>query len=522
MDALSRRHFLAAVGAAGAATGVALATAHGARAVSSFPDLLDLPASGDGRVLRSENGVLRATLTASTGTARIAGVDLAGLTSYNGLVPGPLMRVRPGDRMKLHLRNQTSWPTNLHFHGFHVSPKGDQDNVFIAIEPGSSHRYDVRIPDDHPGGLYWYHPHLHGYVGEQVYGGMAGLLLVEGGAAARPDIRSLRRRILSIRGIGISGLDAGTPTLVDYDDAGPSNEVHVVNGDLRPSLGMEPGETQLWQVANISADAYYLLDVPGASLQVVEEDGVEVWRTWEPDAVLLPPGKRFGVLVTAPTEVGRTALRTRGYRQGPFGIWPAATLADVVVAGRQRERVTLPTVLAAPPAWLSLPVAKRRVLTLGESPADSSMTSFFINGVPFEHLTMKDVITVRRGTVEDWVIRNGTSRLVGETSESHPYHQHVNGFCIVERGRWDPRTGDVLTREAVTPRSEADTTSIKPNEYIRIRTHYADFVGRTVFHCHILFHEDNGMMGVFDIVDANGNGPGPDQDLPTHQGHMPH
>ena len=511
---LSRRHLLAS--AAGAAIAAAVPGAAGAAAVEPGP----------ARVLRSHQGRLRATLTATTAPARVAGVELTGLTTYNGLLPGPLLRVRPGDRLQLHLRNRATTPTNLHFHGFHVSPKGDQDNVFLSIDPGRSHHYDVRIPRDHPGGLYWYHPHLHGYVGEQVYGGLAGLLLVEGGAAARPEIAALRHRLLAIRSIGIDGINtaggggaSGSPMLIGYDSAGPDNEIHVVNGRLRPSVSMAPGETQFWQVANVGADPYYLLEVPGGRLQVVEEDGVEVWRTWQPDAVLLPPGKRFGLLVTAPDDIGRTTLRSRGYRQGPFGEWPAVDLLDVVVAGRRVEGVELPTVLAAPPSWLSAPVARRRVLTLGESPTTASTPSFFFNGVPFEELTMKDVITVQRGTVEEWVIRNGTSALVGQTTEAHPYHQHVNGFCIVERGRWDPRTGEVLSRRPERPRAESDTTSIEPNEYITIRTHYARFVGRTVYHCHILFHEDNGMMGVFDIVDADGNGPGPDQELPTHQGH---
>lgn len=152
MRGLSRRHFLAAVGAVGAAAGAATATGSAARAAAPFPALTHL----------------RRPVTGGSCRARTASC-------------GQPSRRRPGDLMKLHLRNQTSWPTNLHFHGFHVSPKGDQDNVFLRIEPGRAHRYDVRIPDDHPGGLYRYHPHLHGCVGEEVYSGLAGLLLVEGG-----------------------------------------------------------------------------------------------------------------------------------------------------------------------------------------------------------------------------------------------------------------------------------------------------------------------------------------------------
>jgi FtsP/CotA-like multicopper oxidase with cupredoxin domain len=95
----------------------------------------------------------------------------------------------------------------------------------------------------------------------------------------------------------------------------------------------------------------------------------------------------------------------------------------------------------------------------------------------------------------------------------------VNGFSVVDHGAFDPATGTILTRMAANPRGEMDTLNIAPGQWARIRIRFADYVGRTVFHCHVLGHEDLGMMGVIDIVDADGNGVGVGQLLPTQTGH---
>ena len=99
--------------------------------------------------------------------------------TYNGTTPGPTLRVRPGDRLRVTLRNRLDSPTNLHVHGLHVSPSANSDNVFVMIGPGEEHTYDYLIPDDHPSGTFWYHPHHHGTVAEQVAAGMAGVIIIE-------------------------------------------------------------------------------------------------------------------------------------------------------------------------------------------------------------------------------------------------------------------------------------------------------------------------------------------------------
>lgn len=126
-------------------------------------------------VLRSDGGRLAVQLEAASGHARVAGRD-ATVLSYNGGLPGPTLHLQPGDRLQVRLVNGLDAPTNLHVHGLVVSPEGNGDNVFVTVEPGQSFDYDYQLPDDHPSGVYWYHPHHHGMVADQVFGGLYGAI----------------------------------------------------------------------------------------------------------------------------------------------------------------------------------------------------------------------------------------------------------------------------------------------------------------------------------------------------------
>ena len=512
---ISRRRLLGASAVAAAGLGIAGGSSSAVFAAASRSQ----PASSTGSIWRSSNGVLTGTLTMQAGTAQVAGNPLAGVSSYNGRFAGPTMVVRPGDRLDLTLQNRLSTPSNLHFHGLHVSPRGHQDNVFLDIPPGYDFRYRVDIPEDHHSGLYWYHPHRHGYVNAQVYSGLAGLIVIEGGAATYPEVASLRRRILNIRNIGIQNQGPQQTFIPPASITSARQLVTLVNGAYQPNIDMRTGETQFWQIANTSAGGFWKLSIPGATFQVIEEDGIPTWRTWTPDTLFMPPGKRLGVLVTAPAKPVETILITEAFTQGPVWQWPEATLASVTVSGPRSAPVVLPEVLAAKPAHLDAPVAKQRVLTLGSTTNTPPPPDFWFDGVPYENITMENVVTARVGTTEEWILKNTDSVATSGRAENHPFHLHVNGFCVVESGEFDPVTGTILTRIPADPRSEMDTLNIPPGHWARIRIRFADYVGRTVFHCHILSHEDLGMMGVVDIVDAEGNGVGVGQLLPTETDH---
>jgi FtsP/CotA-like multicopper oxidase with cupredoxin domain len=510
---ISRRVFIA-----GALAGVGTVAATGASGIAAYQNRANtLAALAPVREYKSVNGVLRAELTAALGRSELNGEQVGGAMSYDGLTPGPTLRVKPGDRIILRIINKLAQPTNVHYHGMHVSPKGNQDNVFIQINSNESYTYEVHVPKDHPGGLYWYHPHWHPDVGPQVWGGMSGLLVVEGGAADVPEIKSLRRLAISLRNTAVEQTASG-PVIAEYNKVPTQDQIHLVNGEVMPTIRMRPGESQFWQLANIGDSVFYQLELDDHEFTVVEEDGVMVWRSWQANRLLFPPGKRFGIVVTANDRERDFTLRSRGFYAGQFVDWPPVDLATVRVRGVRSTPAVIPEILGTAPAWLSDTPRKRRVLTLSTQ-FSSGPPSFLIDGDTWEEITVDDVPKVELGSTEEWIVRNASSKLGGnESGESHPFHMHVNSMVVVERGNWNPATDEFTKRIKMQPRSEADTVLVPPNGYIKFKMNFADFVGRSVYHCHILFHEDHGMMGAFDIVYPDGRGVGPQQSLPT-QGH---
>ena len=163
---------------------------------SSFPTTSGV-ALREPPVLRSAGGELKITLEAREGRVQIGGKGATAL-SYNGSLPGPTLHLQPGDRLQVHLINQLTDPTNLHVHGLHVSPEGHGDTVLVAVPPGASFDYDYQLTADHPPGVYWYHPHHHGMVAEQVFGGLYGAIIVGEPPAAEGAVTATRERVLVI------------------------------------------------------------------------------------------------------------------------------------------------------------------------------------------------------------------------------------------------------------------------------------------------------------------------------------
>ena len=191
-------------------------------------------------VLRSADGRLDVTLEAQFGPAVMGGRAVITYT-FNGHAPGPTMSLHPGDSLGVKLTNQMDHPTNLHTHGLHVSPAGNSDNVFVHLMPGETFTYEYAIPHDGASGLYipglyWYHPHMHGYSSDQVSGGMAGALIIEGALDALPGIRDVPERLLVIQA-------------TQFDDDGvmisfPKMDVIAifVNGQSHPAIEIAPGK----------------------------------------------------------------------------------------------------------------------------------------------------------------------------------------------------------------------------------------------------------------------------------------
>src|SRR5829696_5729708 len=361
--------------------------------------------------IRAVDGVLRATLTAEEQEVEIAGQSILARV-FNGAFVGPTLRVRPGERIELELVNGLMEPTNLHFHGLHVSPEGESDNIFRMVNPGETARYVLEIPPDHPTGTFWYHPHQHHLALEQVFGGMSGVIIIDGlQDQLPPDLQGIGEHLFALKDFQLED-DA---ILMENAPAMPTTR--TVNGQINPALTMAPGETQLWRLANVGAELFYQLHLDGHAFHVVAEDGNPVWDVRNADALVLPPGKRFDVLVQA-GDAGTYAFKTISYDQGNH-VYPEAELATPTIPGAAQPVASLPASVAPDLDLDSAAIATTRDIFFNNVDADPI---FEINGQQFDPNRID--AQVELGTVEEWTIRN-------VTAEQHPFHLHVNDFQVI-------------------------------------------------------------------------------------------
>jgi len=421
----------------------------------------------------SRGGVLQATLTAARSSITVGG-QRAVTEVYNGSYSPPTLRVHPGDLIRLRLINRLDEPTNFHTHGLHVSPAGNSDNVFLTVQPGQTQEFEFRIPANHPPGLFWYHPHAHHFSNEQVRNGMSGALIVEGLLDSFPALRGIKERVLLLKDIQLEhghiadrGIGDGT--------------TRTVNGLINPTLALHPGETELWRIGNVGANLYYRLRLDGHRFYQVARDGKRLARIVPADELFISPGGRIEVLVQGIGR-GAHALRTLAMDTGPAGNqYPAAVLATVRVEGEPVRPRTLPTTLL-PVEDFRRKVTGHRTVVFTEGETADGKDVFYINGKTFDPDRLDT--RVRLGSVEEWTIRN-------ESDELHDFHIHQTGFQLVEvNGRPQPLDGYY------------DTVNVPVRGEIKIIIPFTDpvMVGKFVYHCHLLSHEDKGMMATIEVT----------------------
>lgn len=420
----------------------------------------------------SHNGLLRARIVVERRKVDVAGRKLWALT-YNDRYMPPTLRFRPGDRVELDFVNRVSPYTNLHVHGLHVSPSGRADNVLIHIHAGKTFHYAYQFPKALKPGTYWYHSHAHPISAAQVAGGMAGIIIVDGLQQYLPSaLRDLTERVIALKDFQVQGDAVKTEGL----HIGASTN-RTVNGQSNPTIRIRPGEVQLWRLANISANIYYKLRLRGQRFQVIGHDGFPVDRIFTSDTLLLAAGSRFDVLVTGGRS-GSTVLETLPYSTGPAGNqFPQTNLATLVSSGTAVPPVTLPATFAPPEDLSHLPIAARRNVVFSENKAG---TKFYINGKQFDENRVD--IRSKLNTVEEWTI-------VNTSDEEHSFHVHTNHFQLMS-------TNGVPHHA----HSLQDVANVPAKGKIVIRMRFTTYTGKTVFHCHILNHEDAGMMAILEIV----------------------
>jgi suppressor of ftsI len=247
----------------------------------------------------------------------------------------------------------------------------------------------------------------------------------------------------------------------------------LLDGQYQPRIRIAPGQTQLWHIANIGADIFYRVALPGQRFEIIAQDGHPVIHPQRVSTLLLAPGKRWDVLVRG-GRPGVTLLRALPYGDDHY---PSDTLAAVVTGGRAQRPVRTPSVISWATVNLSRArVSRRRTVVFSENPAG---TTFFIDGRSYDPTRI--AFHVRLGTVEEWTI-------VNHTDETHPFHMHTYPMqAISVNGVPVPFDGD--QDEIVLPR----------HGYVVIRVRFTGYTGVTVFHCHILAHEDAGMMANIEV-----------------------
>ena len=425
---------------------------------------------------------------------------------FNGQPNAPTLRVSPGDQLKItYINNLPAKPpesclaipcmdmTNLHFHGLAISPDAPQDDVLTMMAmPGKTLHYTVQIPKDHPPGLYWYHTHPHGESYRQALDGMSGALVIEGIESYFPALIGLRERVLVVRGRSLKkDLESADLKLrVDLSSEAcggeheAPDEVMTVNGAVRPQIEISPGERQFWRIVNASADRYVDLELEGENFEIVARDGEPIarhdreHRTRVANRVLLPPAGRLEAIVTGPRGGAGRRLITHCVDTGPAGdANPAMVLADIVLpssgapAGKISETPLKPDFSAldlaaeekAPPQF---------TVTFTED-----KNGFYINGEKFAR-DSAPMVRAKVGSYQHW-------RIVNATRELHPMHIHQVHFLAYAEN--DRPVADPLW---------LDTVNVPYGGSVDIIVDFTDPVirGMSVFHCHLLNHEDKGMM----------------------------
>lgn len=411
------------------------------------------------------------------------------LHTFNGQVPGPLIQAKPSTRIRIRFRNNLPEGTNLHYHGLHIPPGGNADNVFLHVPPGEEFLYEFDLPVDHPGGTFWYHPHLHGSAARQVSRGLAGVFVVRSELDQIPEIAAAPEFVLVLQDFALNANGLPTEPAMMERVTGREGDLITVSGLLQPSIPIQRSGWTRLRILNASSSRFYRLRLEEHSFQIISSDGGLLRSPEEVEEVLLVPGERVEVMIHGNRPEGRYRFLSLPYERSAgmgMAMGPRAQqllLATVDYQGQAATSWNLPTTLADVEG---LPEPSgQRIFQLGTG---MGMT-LTINGQTF--LPDRIDTRVQLDAVEDWEILNLTTM-------DHPMHIHTNAF-------------QVIGPDGLPQRALKDVVNVPANGRVRLRIRFRDFAGTTVYHCHILDHEDLGMMGVLKIDEAFSS-------LPSSQG----
>ncbi|MFB6857273.1 multicopper oxidase family protein [Streptomyces sp. NPDC056341] len=527
---IGRRSALKAISFAGiaAAPGAALTGRRTASRSAPFPQPT-VVVSRPGPI--SASCVLDQILDVRFTDVAIPGHGSVTTRTYNGTIPGPTLRLRGGDTLRLtHVNGLPPNPPhlgghntphhansfNVHTHGMHVSPSGHADNVLREFAPRTAgeaaadaaepqYTTTIHVPADHPAGTYWYHPHLHGATAEQIVGGMAGVIVVEGDVDEVPEIKAAADVVVCINELKLK--DGKVPAFTSGDWVMGVPSVFTVNGTVNPTITLRQGEVQRWRLVAATAFTALRLTVTGGgsamTVHQIAQDGVTFGAPVARETVELAMGNRADVLIRG-TLPGRYELRAEAV-PGPLMtievtgrlVEPAMELPaslppgrpfldenDIINPDADREVVFH----ADPGAFTGAFPNAFRMLGTHATPAadpDGDLTRDSAYGLFDPDYTNH---TLRLDTVERWTVRTEETM----PTFNHPFHLHTNQILLTHRNgkRLDPPIWhDTIGLAGGTP-----------GQSITFLVKYEHFTGRAIAHCHQLHHEDLGMMQTISYV----------------------
>ena len=505
--------------------------------------------------LFSQNGMLAVRFSYQTTT------DSVGRTLYCFMTPdgieNPTLHVKPGDHLVITLTNNVpaqpltmminspncganmmgNSSVNIHYHGTNTAPNCHQDEVIKTIvNSGDTFQYNVAFPSDEPPGLYWYHPHIHGIAEAALLGGAAGAIVVDGIQNVQPAVAGLRHRILIVRDQPqVQGLDEGGGGCVNdvpFQDI-TINNIPVDSNQQTPGgpvtftpaiLKMTDGQKEFWRLTNSSSDTILdlqlVFDGKPQSFDIVAIDGVPVNSQdgEQPGGLIstknfrIPPASRLEFLVNPPSSNVKLAqLITTSIQTGGDGDCDPTRPIFTIRLNKDKDSETASNDDYVGP-FTGLSTSSRRFAGLGTAPVarkrlvyfdEIQPTTFFmvVNGQPEKVFdpNAPPAITAVQGTVEEWTVEN-------HAQENHEFHFHQLHFMVESQDHFKVNgmpeapgvVGQYLDMIEV-PGWDGNPDHPFPSVKLLIDFRGKD-VGIFVFHCHILGHEDLGMMNIIQVV----------------------
>ena len=420
--------------------------------------------------------------------AKLADVQVDGKTvhawTYNGGIPGPLIKTRVGDRLIVHFKNELDEPTTVHWHGVRVPIEMDgvPDISQPEVKKGETFTYEFTVRD---AGLYWYHPHV--MSAAQVGFGLYGALLVEDPEDG-VGVDDQLTMVLSDIGFDAKGklepADSGGSAGMVF---GREGDYVLANGRRRPVLHARPGAPQRWRIVNAAKSRFFYLDLDGQQFTVIGVDGGLQEKPVTTDILLVTPGERVDVIVTPKGKAGtplplRAMLYNRGYGSVEYrAVEEVLTIEFTKDPPVAAKPVTITRALPKPSIDGATPVD----IVLSLPPMQNNKSEFQVNGVPF---WKAKPYLAKLGEKQLWIVKN-------DSDWDHPFHLHGFFFQVVdEKG------------EPIGPLALKDTVNVPMKTTVRLLVTFDERPGEWMFHCHILDHADGGLMGT--VLVGNGKSVG--------------